>query len=161
MQHKRADLIGDQHHLDVPGAGGADDVGDPRQIGLVLGIDGNGHEFQRGSIGQFQKRQGFVERQIAPAFAHLDFHVVDQHLEVLHIARDRACDDRCRIRLQGCDARHRLSSFQARVFGRHSNSIAHSAKRTKGRTRKPRAPPCGRAVSRWNRFAAECWRDWG
>jgi len=54
---------------------------------------------QRGGIGLLQEQQRVFERQVAPAFAKLQLHVVDEQVEILHIARDRACHDWRRIRL--------------------------------------------------------------
>ena len=108
VQRNRADLISDQDHLDPAALGLADDVGDPRQVRLVFAIHRDGDELKRRGIGLAEEHRGILERQIAPAFAQLQFHVVDQQIEILHVARNGARHDGGRFRRQICHARHRL-----------------------------------------------------
>ena len=82
-----------------------------RQVAFVLIIDRDRHEFQRRSLGLGHEERGVGKAEIAPAFAELGFHVLDQQIEILNIARNRAGHDRRRFRLQRCHVRHCLTSF--------------------------------------------------
>jgi len=112
MQGDRADLIGDQHHLQAMGLGLFDDLADARQVGFIGGIDRDGDKLQTASVWLIQEHGGIVERQVAPAFAQFQFHIVDQQVKILHVARNGAREDRCRFRLKVCYAAHRPKSFQ-------------------------------------------------
>jgi hypothetical protein len=108
VQSHRADLIREQDHLHLPGARRPDEVGEPRQVGFVFAVHRDGHEFQCGRIGLVQKDQRIVNRRVATAFAQLQFHIVDQQIEILHIPRHHAGQDRRWFRLQSRQACHRL-----------------------------------------------------
>ena len=99
VQRYRAYLIGNKHNLDALGLGHFNDIGDARKIGLVLMINGNRHKFQHRCFGLVQKRSGIFKRKITPAFAKFQFHIVDQQIKILHIARNCARNNRCRFRL--------------------------------------------------------------
>ena len=63
------------------------------EVGLVLLVHGDGDEFERLRVGLAEEGEGVVDRQIAPAFAEFGFHVFDQEVELLDVARDRARND--------------------------------------------------------------------
>ena len=111
MERDRADLFGDEDDLHPLLLGGRDDARDSRQIVFVIRIDRHRDEFERVRIGLVQKEDGVIEGQIAPAFAKLRFHVLDQKIEVADITRDRTRDNRRRFRLQRCNTAHSHTSF--------------------------------------------------
>ena len=99
VQPGGADILGDQHHLDVLGFRQPDDRADKLDIGLVLIVNGDRHEFKGFAVGLVQKGLRLHETQIAPGLAQFRLNVVNQQVKCLHIARDCAGYDRCWIRL--------------------------------------------------------------
>ena len=78
MQRDRADLIGNQDHFDRFFLGRANDITNPREIGLIFAVHRDGDEFQLGGFRLVQEDQGIFKTQIAPVFPQLLLHVVDQ-----------------------------------------------------------------------------------
>ncbi len=110
VQDRRADLVGDQQHLDLLGLGRLDHVVHLGQFAFVLAVDGDGDELHARTVGLFQKDQRILKVQVAPGFAQFLFHVVDQQVKTLDIPRDGAGKDRSRVALYAGFACHVASS---------------------------------------------------
>ena len=100
VQRDRADLLGDHQNLDALLDRDLNEIGDGRQLVLVILIDGQCHEFQGIGIGLPQEHRSVAEGQVAPAFAALGLHVFDEKIEILYIPADRAGHDRRWVWLQ-------------------------------------------------------------
>ncbi len=109
VQDGRADLVGDEQDLDLLGFRRLDHVVHLRQFAFVLAVDGDGDELHARAVGLLQEDQRIFEVQVAPGFAELLLHVVDQQIETLHIPGNGACQDRRGVTLYGSFARHLAS----------------------------------------------------
>jgi len=106
VQGDRTQLLGDQQDADVQRIGALDHRLDQRQVRFVLVVEGDGDEFEIARIGLVEELQGVRKGQVAPAFTQFQFHVLDQQVEVLHVARDGTGPDRDGMLGRAAHARH-------------------------------------------------------
>ena len=90
VQCGRADIFGDEDHLDLLGLGQGDDFPKHDKVFFIGVINGKRNELKRLRFGLVEECQSLGKAKVAPAFAQDRFHVFDQQIEVLDIAADRA-----------------------------------------------------------------------
>jgi hypothetical protein len=116
VQRGGRDAVGHDDHADAARLRGPDHLAEEAHVGLVLGGDGQRDEHEVVRLGLLEKGARLFEAEVAPAFAELGFHVLDQEIETMHVARHRAGDDRRRFGLQCQSATHPHHPKPARVF---------------------------------------------
>jgi hypothetical protein len=120
--------IGHDDHPRAAKLRGADQLSQHAHVRFVLGRDGERDENEIVGFGLPEKGARLVEAEIAPAFAELCFHVLDQQIETVNIARDRAGNNGrwLGFGLQGQSATH--SSFP--TLSRKSGWCCHGGQRS-------------------------------
>ena len=98
VQGRRADILGDQDDANVAAAGLMNDFAQKDKVVLILLIHCDGHEFQRVGVRLRKEGQRLAKAQITPGLTQNRFHVLDQQIEILNVATDRASHDRRRFR---------------------------------------------------------------
>ena len=111
VQGGGADVFGDQDDLDAVVAGLGDDLAQHDDVVFVLGIHGDGDEFEGLGFGLVEEHQRFGKAEVTPLVAKRGFHVFDQQLEPVRFTADGASDDRVRFRLRWCSRVHCLKSY--------------------------------------------------
>ena len=109
------DIFRNQNDFDIAGLCLADDLGHQNDVVLVSFIQSECDEFHAFGFGLAKECKCLCKTQITPAFAKRCFHILDEQIEILHIAANGAGHDCGRLGLWHY-ATHRLNPLPARVW---------------------------------------------